>query len=131
MAALFGDDTGEGILDKSDGREKRTPKQLDGSAQHMSAQFGQGKTMTGESTPTELQERLAKASCGTEGGNQTAPPSSFQKKTESDQMERGIGIDDGFEKKQAGGGTKSLWPQGRKSTEGRRTRGERQGKETD
>ena len=84
VAALFGDDTDEGILDKSDGREKRTPTQIDGSAQPMPAKVGQGKTMTGESALTELQERLAKASCGTEGGNQVAPTPSLQKTTEPD-----------------------------------------------
>ena len=75
----------------------------------------------------ELQERLAKAFCGTEGGKQTAPsPSFLQKKIESDQTEGGNEINNGLEKKQAGRGTselnntKSLRTQGRKSAKGRR-----------
>ena len=93
--------------------------------------------MTGESALTELQERLAKASCGAEGGNQVAPTPSFQKTTEPYQMERGKGIVDGLEWKQDGGGmvdrnnTISLCPHGRKSAEGRRKRGGRHGKTAD
>ena len=69
MAALFGDDTGEGILVKSEGREKSNPMQLDGLIQSKPADIDEGKISTGASTLNEIQERLAKAFRGTEEGN--------------------------------------------------------------
>ena len=105
VAALFEDDTGDkGILDKSVGTKKRNPTQLDGPLQPKPADIRPGKIATGASTLKDLQERLAKAFCGTEGGKHNVPsPSVLLKNIKSVQMERGIGTKDGLMKKQAGG----------------------------